>query len=83
MLKFTAGANYSAMNSTGTTHFTITAKEGVANGTSEKHGSRKILSGSRSLGSVNDKSQSFVFSWFVFTFLSLETFYQRVSGSDF
>ena len=23
------------------------------------------------------------FSWFVFTFLSLETFYQRVSGSDF
>ena len=65
MLKFTAGANYSAMNSTGTTRFTITAKEGVANGTSEKHGSRKILSGSRNLGSVYDKSRSLVFSWFV------------------
>ena len=65
MLKFTAGANYSAMNSTGTTHFTITAKEGVANGTSEKHGSRKILSGSRNLGSVYDKSRSLMFSWFV------------------
>ena len=65
MLKFTAGANYSAMNSTGTTHFTITAKKGVANGTSEKHGSRKILSGSRNLGSVYDKSRSLVFSWFV------------------
>ena len=65
MLKFTAGANYSAMNSTGTTHFTITAKEGVANGTAEKHGSRKILSGSRNLGSVYDKSRSLVFSWFV------------------
>ena len=49
----------------------------------EKRGSRKILSGSRNLGSVYDKSRSLVFSWFVFTFLSLETFYQRVSGSDF
>ena len=55
---------------------------GVANGTLEKRGSRKILSGSRNLGSVYDKSRSLVFSWFVFTFLSLETFYQRVSGSD-
>ena len=49
----------------------------------EKHGSRKILAGSRNLGSVFDKSRSLVFAWFVFTFLSLETFYQRVSGSDF
>ena len=49
----------------------------------EKRGSRKMLSGSRNLGSVYDKSRSLVFSWFVFTFLSLETFYQRVSGSDF
>ena len=49
----------------------------------KKGGSRKILSGSRNLGSVYDKSRSLVFSWFVFTFLSLETFYQRVSGSDF
>ena len=49
----------------------------------EKRGSRKIFSGSRNLGSVYDKSRSLVFSWFVFTFLSLETFYQRVLGSDF
>ena len=49
----------------------------------EKRGSRKIFSGLRHLGSVYDKTRSLVFSWFVFTFLSLETFYQRVSGSDF
>ena len=49
----------------------------------EKRGSRKILSGSRNLVSVYDKSRSLVFSWFVFTFLRLETFYQRVSGSNF
>ena len=49
----------------------------------EKRGSRKILAGSRNLGSVFDRSRSLVFAWFVFTFLSLETFYQRVSGSDF
>ena len=49
----------------------------------EKRGSRKILAGSRNLGSVFDKSRSLVFSWFAFTFLSLETFHQRVSGSDF
>ena len=49
----------------------------------EKRGSRKIFSGPRHLGSVYDKTRSLVFSWFVFTFLSLETFYQRVSGSDF
>ena len=49
----------------------------------KKRGSRKILSGSRNLGSVFDKSRSLVFSWFVFTFLSLETFYHGVSGSDF
>ena len=49
----------------------------------EKRGSRKILAGSRNLGSVFDKSRSLIFVWFVFTFVSLETFYQRVSGSDF
>ena len=49
----------------------------------EKRGSRKSLAGSRNLGSVFDKSRSLVFSWFVFTFLSLENFHQRVSGSDF
>ena len=48
-----------------------------------KRGSRKILAVSRNLGSIFDKSRSLVFAWFVFTFLSLETFYQRVSGSDF
>ena len=49
----------------------------------EKCGSRKILAGSRNLGNVFDKSRSLVFSWFVLLFLSLETFHQRVSGSDF
>ena len=49
----------------------------------EKRGSWKILSESQNLGSVYDKSRSLVFSWFVFTYLSLETFYQRVSGLDF
>ena len=49
----------------------------------EKCESRKILAGSRNLGNVFDKSRSLIFSWFVSTFLSLETFHQRVSGSDF
>ena len=44
----------------------------------EKRGSRKILAGSRNLGNVFAKSRSLVF-----TFLSLETFHQRVSGSHF
>ena len=30
---------------------------------------------SQNLGSVFDKSRSLVFSWFVFTFFSLETFH--------
>ena len=49
----------------------------------EKRGSWKILAGSQNLGSIFDKSRSLVFAWFVFPFLSLETFYQIVSGSDF
>ena len=49
----------------------------------EKRGSRKSSAGSQNLGSVFDKSRSLVFAWFVFTFLSLETFYQKVLGSDF
>ena len=49
----------------------------------EKRGSRKILAGSRNLGSIFDKSRSLVFSWFIFTFLSLKNFHQRVSGLDF
>ena len=40
----------------------------------EKRGSRKTLAGSRNLGNVFDKSRSFVFAWFVYNFLSLETF---------
>ena len=49
----------------------------------EKRGSRKILAGSRNLGSVFDKSRSIVSAWFVFTFYESRNFYQRVSGSDF
>ena len=46
----------------------------------EKRGSRKIFSGPRHLGSVYDKTRSLVFSWFVFTFLSLETFLPKSLG---
>ena len=49
----------------------------------KKRGSRKILAGSRNLGSVFDKSQSLFFHGLLLLFLSLETFHQRVSGSDF
>ena len=49
----------------------------------EKRGSRKILAGSRNLGSVFEKSRSLVFAWFIFTFFESRKFYQRVSGSDF
>ena len=67
---------------TGMTGMTRTTRRG-AEWYLEKCGSRKILAGSRNLGSVCDKSRSLVFSWFVFIFLSLENFHQRVSGSDF
>ena len=40
----------------------------------KKLASRKSLAGSRNLGNVFDKSRSLVFAWFVFTFLSLQTF---------
>ena len=40
----------------------------------EKRGSRKILAGSRNLGSVFDKSRSLVFAWFVFTFFESRIF---------
>ena len=40
----------------------------------EKRGSRKILTGSRNLGSVFDKSRSLVFAWFVFTFFESRNF---------
>ena len=55
----------------------------MVNGTSKNVGLGKILAGSRNLEGIFDKSGSLVFAWFVFTFLSLETFYQGVSGSDF
>ena len=49
----------------------------------EKRGSRKILAGSRNLESVLDSLKfSFLHGLFLL-FLSLETFNQRVSGSDF
>ena len=68
---------------------------GVVNGTSKNVGLRKFCQDLEiseaffffflyfNVGSVYDKSRSLFFSWFVFTFLSLETFSQRVSGSDF
>ena len=49
----------------------------------KKRGSPKILAGSRNLGGVFDKSQSLFFHGLLLLFLSLETFNQRVSGSDF
>ena len=49
----------------------------------EKRGSRKILVGSRNLESVLISLEvSFLHGLFLL-FLSLETFYQRVSGSGF
>ena len=40
----------------------------------EKRGSRKILAGSRNLGSIFDKSRNLVFAWFVFTFFESRNF---------
>ena len=56
---------------------------GVANGTSKKRGSRKILTGSRNLGSVFDKSRSLVFAWFVFTFFESRNFLPKSLGLGF
>ena len=49
----------------------------------EKRGSRKILAGSRNLGSVFDKSRSLVFSWFVFTFFESRNFSPKSLGLGF
>ena len=49
----------------------------------EKRGSRKILAGSRNLGSVNDKSRSRVFAWFVFTFFESRNFLPKSLGLGF
>ena len=49
----------------------------------EKRGSRKILAGSRNLGSVFDKSRSLVFSWFAFTFFQSRNFSPKSLGLGF
>ena len=48
-----------------------------------KRGSRKILAGSRNLGSVFDKSRSLVFAWFVFTFFESRNFLPKSLGLGF
>ena len=50
----------------------------------EKRESRKILAGSRNLGSVFDKSGNLVFAWFVFTFFeSRKLFLPKSLGLGF
>ena len=49
----------------------------------EKRGSRKILPGSRNLGSVFDKSRSLVFSRFAFTFFESRNFSPKSLGLGF
>ena len=79
------GTGYKRTQSTGKLAFIIKHTYNLRGGEwhLEKRGSRTILEGSRNLGSVFDKPRSLVFSWFVFTFFSLENFHQRVSVSDF
>ena len=49
----------------------------------EKRRSRKILAGSRNLGSVFDKARSPVFSWFVFTFFESRNISPKSLGLGF
>ena len=49
----------------------------------EKRQSRKILAGSRNLGSVFDKSRNLVFAWFVFTFFESRNFLPKSLGLGF
>ena len=49
----------------------------------ERRRSWKILTGSRNLGSVFDKSQSLVLAWFVFTFFDSRNFLQKSLGLGF
>ena len=49
----------------------------------EKRRSRKILAGSRNLGSVFDKARSLVFSWFVFTFFESRNISPKCLGLGF
>ena len=53
------------------------------NGTLKNLGLGKFWQHLENIESVFDKSLSLVFAWFVLLFLSLETFYQRISGSDY
>ena len=49
----------------------------------ERRRSRKILTGSRNLGSVFDKSRSLVFAWFVFTVFEFRNFLPKSLGLGF
>ena len=49
----------------------------------EKRGSRKILAGSRNLGSVFDESRNLIFAWFVFTFFESRNFLPKSLGLGF
>ena len=66
-------------------NFGIDAKKKIRGGEwyLKKRGSRKILAGSRNLGSVFDKSRSLVFAWFVFTFFESRNFLPKSLGLGF
>ena len=49
----------------------------------ENVGLGKILTGSRNLGSIFDKSGSLVFAWFVFTFFESRNFLPKSLGLGF
>ena len=56
---------------------------GVANGSLKNVGLGKILTGSRNLGSIFDKSRSLVFGWFVSTFFESRNFLPKSLGLGF
>ena len=66
-------------------NFGIYAKKKIRGGEwyLKKRGSRKILAGSRNLGSVFDKSRSLVSAWFVFTFFDSRKFLPKSRGLGF
>ena len=49
----------------------------------EKRGSQKILAGPQNLGCFFDKSQSLIFSWFVYIFLESQNFLTKSLGLGF
>ena len=61
----------------------VTRDFGVANGTSKNVGLGKFWQYLEISEASLISLEALVFAWFVFTFLSLETFHQRVSGSNF